>query len=117
MRYLPNTYKVLLHNLLLSLTILLCFNYSVTLHEIKIPYLKPKFFEVTQLLQELNPLYLCNQNLSLAITLYTKTFLKEAEVISPKKQTLRSNIEDVHFFLEREIKPRRRRSNSSYIDL
>ena len=106
MRAYLNAYKVLLHNLLLSLTILLCFNYSTTLHEIKIEYSKPKFFEITHLIQEQNPLLLCNQNLTLAINLYTKTFLKDAEVNLPKNQTLKSKVESRHFSLEREIKPR-----------
>ena len=102
------TLKILLHNLLLALTLILCFHYSLTLQELNLHTHKPNYQELTQHLTFTNLNNLCDKTLSISINLYRNTFLLYPKYLPLRKLNLEEPVESKHFILEREIKPRKR---------
>lgn len=103
------TFKIFLHNFFLSLLLLISYQYALTLHELEYHTRKPNHFEITQLIQTYNPKILCSYYLQTSIALYNDTYLYKAQLNPTKKSLLTKINSDNHIYLERDLKPRKRR--------
>lgn len=103
------TFKIFLHNFFLSLLLLISYQYALTLHELEYQTYKPNHFEITQIIQTFNPKKMCTFYLQTSIALYNETYLLKAQLNPTKKSLLIKINSDNHIYLERELKPRKRR--------